>query len=66
MDRPLEAASMGGRLYQVFSGFSMETAAGAVSAVGDRMGWTLEELREALAAMPAGCGVLGPDRTSVV
>ena len=46
MDRPLEAASMGGRLYQVFSGFSMETAAGAVSAVGDRMGWTLEELRE--------------------
>lgn len=64
MDRPLEAASMGGRLYQVFSGFSMETAAGAVSAVGDRMGWTLEELREALAAMPAGCGVLGPEDTS--
>lgn len=64
MDRPLQAASMGGKLYQVFSGFSMETAAGAVSAVGDRMGWTLEEMEEALSGMPAGCHVLGPEDTS--
>ena len=25
------------------------------------MGWSLEELRAALAKMPAGCSVLGPD-----
>lgn len=64
MDRPLEAASMGGRLYQVFSGFTMETAVGAVSQVGDRMGWTLPELLEALAGMPEGCHALGPEDTS--
>ena len=63
MERPLEAAEVGGKLYQVFPRFTIETAAGAPAAVGDRMGWTLEELRAALAKQPAGCSVLGPDET---
>ena len=63
MERPLEAAEVGGKLYQVFPRFTIETAAGAPAAVGDKMGWTLEELRAALAKQPAGCSVLGPDET---
>ena len=38
MERPLEAASMDGKLYQVFQRFALETAAGAPAAVGDKMG----------------------------
>lgn len=63
MERPLEAASMDGKLYQVFQRFALETAAGAPAAVGDKMGWSLEELRAALAKLPAGGSVLGPDLT---
>lgn len=63
MERPLEAAEVGGKLYQVFPRFTIETAAGAPAAVGDKMGWTLEELRAALAKQPAGCSVLGSDET---
>ena len=63
MERPLKAAEIAGKLYQVFPRFTIETAAGAPAAVGDKMGWTLEELRAALAKQPAGCSVLGPDQT---
>ncbi len=63
MERPLEAASMDGKLYQVFQRFALETAAGAPAAVGDKMGWSLEELRAALAKLPAGGSVLGPNKT---
>ncbi|MDE7220035.1 MAG: extracellular solute-binding protein, partial [Oscillospiraceae bacterium] len=63
MERVLEAAEIGEKLYQVFPRFAIETAAGAPSAVGDKMGWTLKELRAALAKQPAGCGVLGADET---
>lgn len=63
MERPLEAAELGGKLYQVFSRFTIETAAGAPAAVGDKMGWSLAELKEALAKLPAGCTVLGSGET---
>lgn len=63
MERPLKAAEIAGKLYQVFPRFTIETAAGAPAAVGDKMGWTLEELRAALAKQPAGCTVLGPDKS---
>lgn len=63
MERPLKAAELDGKLYQIFSRFTIETAAGAPSAVGEKMGWTLEELRAALAKQPAGCGVLGAGET---
>ena len=63
MAEVLEAAGQDGKLYQTFSGFSILTAAGSPDIVGDRMGWTLEELQEALSAMPAGCTVFAPDET---
>ena len=43
MERPLEAAELEGKLYQVFPRFAIETAAGAPAAVGDKMGWNLED-----------------------
>lgn len=64
MERVLQAAGIGGKLYRVFSRFAIETAAGAPAVVGDKMGWTLEELRAALAKLPAGCGVLGAGETA--
>ncbi len=63
MERPLEAAELEGKLYQVFPRFAIETAAGAPAAVGDKMGWSLEDLKTALAKRPDGCSVLGPDET---
>lgn len=63
MERVLKAAETGGKLYRIFPRFTIETAAGAASAVGDRMGWTLEELRGALAGQPAGCDILGANET---
>ena len=63
MEKVLQEAEIGGKLYRVFSRFSIETAAGAPSVVGDKMGWTLEDLRTALAKQPAGYSVLGPNET---
>lgn len=63
MERVLQAAEIGGKLYRVFPRFSIQTAAGAPDLVGDKMGWTLEDLRAALAKQPAGCSVLGPNET---
>lgn len=63
MERPLEAAELEGKLYQVFPRFAIETAAGAPAAVGDKIGWNLEDLKAALAKQPAGCGVLGAGET---
>lgn len=63
MERPLEAAELEGKLYQVFPRFAIETAAGAPAAVGDKMGWNLEDLKAALAKQPAGCGILGAGET---
>ncbi|MBD5160511.1 MAG: extracellular solute-binding protein [Oscillibacter sp.] len=65
MERVLQAAETGGRLYRVFPRFTIETAAGAPSAVGDKMGWTLDGLRAALEKMPAGCSVLNAGETSI-
>ena len=49
-----------GGLYQVVSGFSVETLVGAASIVGDTPGWTYDEFYEALAKMPDGCTPLDP------
>lgn len=63
MERPLEAAEIDGKLYQIFPRFAIATAAGAASAVGKQTGWTLAELRDALAGQPAGCSVLKANET---
>lgn len=54
MERVFQALETDGKLYQIASEFSMWTLTGAKSVVGDRMGWTAEEFRSALEAMPEG------------
>ena len=55
MIRVLEAAEIGGKLYEVGSGFQISTLVGAKDVVGDRMTWTMEDMMDALKAMPDGC-----------
>lgn len=57
MERVFQAAQQDGKLYQVFNSFAIQTVAGAKKVVGDRMSWTLADLREALAKMPEGCAI---------
>ena len=59
MERPLMAEEVDGGLYHLPNRFSIITAVGAKSIVGDRLGWTAEEMQEALAAMPEGCSIYG-------
>lgn len=51
----LDAASVNGKLCTTVSGFSINGVAGAASVVGDKAGWTYDELEEALSNMPDGC-----------
>lgn len=48
----LEAFSVDGKLYQFPIGFSIATAAGKTSVVGDRTSWTIDELREVMKQYP--------------
>ena len=50
----LSALEVNGGLYQVVSGFSVETLCGAASIVGDTPGWTYDDFNAALAKMPEG------------
>ncbi|MDE7245101.1 MAG: extracellular solute-binding protein [Oscillospiraceae bacterium] len=61
MEHVLDAASIDGKLYTVFSTFSMQSVVGPASIVGDRMSWTLADLQTALASMPEGCTIFGED-----
>jgi len=64
MERALQSAEIDGKLYQIFPNFSLKTLAGASSAVGSKTGWTLEDLKAALAKQKPECGVLGQNETS--
>ena len=55
MENVLHAAEQDGKLYQIFGTFSVRTAAGATSVVGDRLSWTTADLWAALETMPEGC-----------
>lgn len=63
MERALQSAEIGGKLYQVFSQFCLDTVAGASAAVGDKAGWTLTELKAAMEKMGPECCVLDPNET---
>ncbi len=63
MENVFKAAEINGKLYQVFDSFAITTAIGSRKVVGDRMGWTLKELQEALATMPDGCAIFGETDT---
>lgn len=58
MERVFQAAETGGKLFQVFPRFTIETAAGAPEIVGEKMGWNLEQLRAALTKLPEGARIL--------
>jgi len=59
MIRPLEANQQDGKLYEIFSDFSITTVAGPTKIVGDRTSWTLADLQDALSSMPDGCAIFG-------
>lgn len=63
MERVLEADEIDGKLCRVFPRFALETVAGSSAVVGERTGWTLDELKSVLEGQPAGCGVLGVGET---
>ena len=62
-DNILKALEVNGGLYQVSSGFTIVSAMGASSVVGDKPGWTYEELYAALEKMPEGCEIFGKGMT---
>ena len=64
MERVLAAESMGGKLYHLPADFSIITAVGAREVVGDRLGWTAEEMLEALEKMPDGCRIFSEEDSS--
>ena len=53
----------GGGLYQVCPYFSVSTAIGARDVVGDRQGWTYEDLYAALATLPEGSTIFSASMT---
>ena len=63
MTHLFDVMSVDGKLYQVFSTFSIQTVVGATKVVGDRMSWTLDDLQAALATMPEGCTIFGEGDT---
>lgn len=64
----LHATEVDGKLCQVSPGFSVMSLIGATDVVGERSGWTFDELEAALATMPEGCTPLDPtmDRNSIL
>lgn len=63
MERALQSAEIDGRLYQVFSSFSLDTLVGPSAIVGDRTGWSLPDLKAAMEKMPPDCGIVGQNET---
>ena len=61
MEHVLDVASIDGKLYRAFSGFSIRTVIGPAAIVGDRMSWTLADLQAAMASMPEGSALFGVD-----
>ena len=63
MEQVLNAASLDGKLYQVSPGFNINTVAGLPKVVGDRAGWSLQDLLAAYENMPEGADIFGRGTT---
>ena len=63
MENVLRAAEQEGALYQIFNSFTVRTAAGAASVVGEALAWTREDLQRALEDMPEGCTIFSEGDT---
>ena len=60
----LRALEVGGKLCSTVTTFTVSTLAGSARVVGDKPGWSFDDLRAALATMPQGCTVLDEFTTS--
>ena len=58
LENPLKLSEVDGGLYMLFGKVEINTMVSSPELVGDRTGWTLQELRDAFAAMPEGSTVL--------
>ena len=63
LEGPLKAAEINGGLYMIPKSVSINTLAGSINVVGDRCGWTLEEMTETFSSMPEGSTILRCDTT---
>ena len=61
---PLEAAEVNGGLYMLFQKVRINTLMGAEHVVGERYGWTFEELTEVFATMPEDSTILRYNATT--
>ena len=58
LEPPLRAAEIDGGLYTIFDSVMISTLVGAEGTVGDRISWTMADLRTAYATMPKNATVL--------
>ena len=58
LEAPLKAAEVDGGLYVAFNRVAIHTLAGREDIVGNRYGWTLDDLQEAFSTMPEESSIL--------
>ncbi len=63
LEAPLRAAEVNSGLYMLFQEFRITTLMGSADLVGDRYGWTFEELMETFSTMPDDSTILRYDAT---
>ncbi|MGM9522223.1 MAG: extracellular solute-binding protein [Oscillospiraceae bacterium] len=63
VEQVFKAMESDGKLYYIVPGFSIQTVVGAPSIVGDKMGWTLDDLMTAYSNMPEGANVFDESTT---
>ena len=61
MSHVLDCMSIDGKLYKVAGTFAIVTLVARSDMVGNRTGWTLEELLDYYAALPEGSTIMEPD-----
>lgn len=59
MENAFKAYSVNDKLYAVVPTFNVATVIGKTSVVGDREGWTMEEMQQLLSSMPEGTQSFG-------
>ena len=64
LENVLRALETGGKLCATAASFNIVTLAGRSDLVGTSSGWSLDDLKAALASAPDGCTVLDPFTTS--
>ncbi len=57
MSQVFQAMEQDGKLYEITPSFSIDTAVGLTSVVGDRLSWTLDDMQEALKKLPEGATI---------